>query len=340
MIGYWIFNYMPQWEAASKEVQLLHETQEGSILFALNTKQRKVKLKGPTRHIPLPWGLVAMPWLLTSARRFEINHIYASAGERLLLPRIGGRRTVLTVTKEAGSLARVERSLPHLKRLGMIVVESEQHYELFAQSGISAERLQLIYPSSGLRVYREALTPFRILFASSPPARFDLLSRGIHLMLSAARRLPEVRFVLAWRQTNLAELNQLIAEFGVTNVEVHNGCVDMDELYASCSACILPGLTHNSLKPCPHSALESLAHGKPVLVSRPTSISGLVERERCGLVFEPTVLGLEAAVVDLQTRYAEYQSNCHRVVEEHFAPDRFCSRYDEIYASLRQNDGA
>jgi glycosyltransferase involved in cell wall biosynthesis len=159
-------------------------------------------------------------------------------------------------------------------------------------------------------------------------------------MLSVARRLPDIRFVLAWRETNLAELNQLIAGFGVTNVEVHNGCIDMDALYASSSAAILPGLTHNSLKPCPHSALESLAHGKPVLASSPTSISGLIERERCGASFEPTVRGLEAAIGDLQQHYAEHQSNCHRTVEKYFSPETVCRRYDEVYTSLQHGNDA
>lgn len=340
MITYWIFNYMPQWEAASKEVQLLQSRNDGSTLFALNTKQRQLQLSGSVRHIPLPWGLVLLPWLLGAAKRSPINHIYASAGERLLVPRIGGPSTVLTITKEAGSLAKVERNLPHLKRLGMIACESEQHFELMLQAGVPEERVRLIYPSSDLREYREARAPFRILFASSPPAPFDLLSRGIHLMLTVARRLPDVQFVFAWRNTNLDELNQLIAEFGVQNVEVHNGCVDMDELYRTSSAAILPGITHNSLKPCPHSALEALAHGKPVLVSRPTSISGLVEREQCGLAFDPTVHGLETAIQALRERYDELQPKCHPVVQTHFSPETFCSGYDEIYAALRGGDRA
>lgn len=334
-IGYWIFNYMPQWEAASKEVSALHEHQSESALFALNTKHRRLGLAGRTRHIPLPWGLIGLPLLSSAAARFQLNHIFASAAERLLVPRIGSARTILTVTKDAPSLARVESNLPNLKKLGAVVVESEGHRELLLQGGIDESRLHLVYPGVAMHEYRPAEGEFRILFASSPPVPNDLLSRGVHLMLRVAARMPQVRFVMAWRKANIDALHALIREYGVENIDVHNGYIeDMDELYASTHASILPGLTHNSLKPCPHSALNALAHGKPVLASGPTSISALLEREACGVTFAPTIEGLESAIGTLMADYGRIQPNCHRAVESHFTLERFIQEYDQLYQTL------
>ena len=47
-IAYWIFNYMPHWEAASKEAQTLLRTFGGKYttqLFSLN-QDRRLKLRG------------------------------------------------------------------------------------------------------------------------------------------------------------------------------------------------------------------------------------------------------------------------------------------------------
>lgn len=111
-------------------------------------------------------------------------------------------------------------------------------------------------------------------------------------MIELAKLMPEVRFRLVWR-TGPDRVEALVREAGVENVEIVAGFVpDMGAMYDSAHATILAALTHNSLKPCPHSGLRSLAHGKPVLVSHATSFAGIVKARGCGVVFEPTVESL------------------------------------------------
>jgi glycosyltransferase involved in cell wall biosynthesis len=334
-IAYWIFNYSPRWEAASKEVAtLLHAAapEFRTRLTALNLKGERLRRSGNTTILPLPYALAAVPWLRRIAQRHTVNHVVASAGERILLPRFPPQRTILTVAK-AAPLGAIERNLPTLRKLRSIVVEAERDLELLRQAGIAS--VKLIYPGFTVRPFRPAQQPFTVLFATSPLGRHDLLSRGIHLLIRTAAALPDVRFLLIWRKRGIESLRQLVADAGTDNIIIRNGYIpDMAAVYDSVHATALPGLEHVSIKPCPHSALESLAHGKPLLVSRPSSLSSLVSRMGCGLVFEPTVADLCRAIRELQASYDAHQARCHPVIRERFREDVFRERYVAIYREM------
>ncbi|MBX2998265.1 MAG: glycosyltransferase family 4 protein [Caldilineaceae bacterium] len=337
-VGYWIFNYAPKWEAASKEVETLStqlaDTFDTSVI-SLNLKTQRIGLRGRVKYLPLPYALLGLPVLSNVASRYQINHIFASPGERLLLPRLNKFNMVLTITKDTNSLGDFEKNAENLKKVKHIVVESKWHEELLLQLGIEHPAIHRIYPGTEIKPYQPATGPFKILFATSPPDLHGFLSRGVYLLIQTAKQLPQVRFVLVWRERNYEKLANLLAEADVSNVDVLNGYIpNMDEVYASVHAAILPGLATNSLKPCPHSGLDALAHGKPVLVSRPTSIADLIHKNRCGLAFEPSVECLEKAILELAANYDLFQRNCHATIKRSFSPDYFLAQYRQIYDSM------
>lgn len=337
-IAYWVYNYMPKWEAASMEVTALRSEfgkTYDTYLIAQNTISKQLSIFGKNKVLPLPFSLAALPLFPRIASSYHINHIFSSPAEPLLLPRIGHKNTILTITKDSDSLKGLEKNISHLKKLEYIVVESEWHKELLYQAGINGRRVRLIYPGAAVKAYQPASGPFKVLFATSPMSQDLFLSRGIFLILQAARQLPEIQFIFTWREKNYTRLSELIEEAGVSNVEVKNGFIpDMDQVYSSVHATVLPGLVSSSLKPTPHSALNSLAHGKPVLISRPTSIAPLVERNQCGVVFDPAVDQLVLAVRHLQENYPLYQQNCHPTIKNCFSDHYFFAGYRELYQNM------
>jgi glycosyltransferase involved in cell wall biosynthesis len=334
---------MPHWEAASKEAQMLLRTFSGQFttqLFSLN-QNRRLKWRGQEKYFPLPEALAALPLFFQIASWHRINHVFSSGGERLLAPRISQHTSILTICKEPGSIDAFERNRHHLARFEYIVVESRRHQEIMQQFGIEERRIKLIYPPASKATYKAAQPPFKILFASSPPGRHQLLSRGIFLILRAAQRLPEVQFILVWRNRHHEALRALIDAADVANVSVINGYVeDMGALYDSAHATVLAGHDYTSFKPAPHSALESLGRGKPLLVTPTSSIADLVAQWRCGIVFEPTVAGFEEAIRNLMGRYQELQENCHRTVETCFSKEVFIKEYRLLYEDLLQGSEA
>jgi glycosyltransferase involved in cell wall biosynthesis len=194
------------------------------------------------------------------------------------------------------------------------------------------ERLWLIRPGIPIAPYCAATGRFTILFASSPLSAEDFLSRGIYLIIRVAALMPDIQFLLVWRKRHLGKLERLIADAGVTNVEIANGMIsDMGAIYDRVHATILPGLEHRSFIPCPRSGLESLAHGKPLLVSHFVSLAETVASSHAGVMFEPSSAELTTAIRELQNDYSAYQANTQRYVAENFSPATHLSLYRRLY---------
>jgi glycosyltransferase involved in cell wall biosynthesis len=335
---YWVFNYVPKWEAVSKEIASLRHGLDGEIdssLVSINDKDSSLRLRGRDKRIPLPHGLSLYPLAKPYASRFDINHLFASAGERLVTPIISRQNGVLTVAKDTATLRGFERNHEALKRMRAIVVEGERDREILRQIGVREEALSLIRPGIPTAPYREARGAFTVLFASSPLSAADFISRGIYLITAVAALVPEVRFLLIWRKRHLAKLERILASAGVSNVTVRSGLIEnMAEVYQGVHAAVLPGLEHRSFIPCPRSGLEALAHGKPLLVSNLVSIAPSVSRAGAGLAFDPTVAGLKAAILQLQAEYPAYQANTQRYIAEHFSPSVHIERYRRLYQAI------
>lgn len=335
MVNYWVFNYKPEWEAVSKEIASLRNGLADAIdarLISLNTMDHGMRLREREKSIPLPHGLPLVPWLLHRAARDGVNHLFASAGERYLTPVLARRNGVLTVAKDTSSLGRIQRNAAVFPAYRAVVVQCERDLDLLRQLGVDGPALRLIRPGVPLAPYREGAGDFTILFASSPFSAADFLSRGIYLMLRAAARLPDVRFLLVWRERHLARLRELISRAGAANVEVLNGVVrDMEAVYGRVHATILAGLEHRSFIPAPRSGLESLAHGKPLLVSHFVGLAESVAAAGAGVVFRPTVEGLEDAVRHLRGRYARFQERAQPYIRDHFSPATHLELYRRLY---------
>jgi glycosyltransferase involved in cell wall biosynthesis len=255
--------------------------------------------------------------------------------EKVLIPRICHLNTLITITKDTDSLSTFEKRIDYFAQAEYVVVESERHREILIQSGIAEKKVKLIYPGVRSKPFKKAVDPFRILFATSPMSEHSLLTRGIFLLLHAARKMPEIQFTIVWRGKKCTKLAKAIEDLKIQNIELINGYVsNMDEIYDAVHATILPGITYSSLKPCPHSGLESLAHGKPLLVSYPTSINSIIFRCNCGVVFEPDIQSLVQAIEHLMVNYGWYQGNCHPTIEKYFSEEVFISRYRTLYHSM------
>jgi glycosyltransferase involved in cell wall biosynthesis len=329
---------MPQWEAVSKEIasllQGLDKIIDGSLV-SLNTKHRQLRLGGREKRIPLPHGLPLYPLLKPYASRFDINHLFASGGERYLTPIISRYKGVLTVAKDTSTTAGFERNREALLRLRAIVVQGERDREILQQLGVRPEALRIIRPGIPTAPYVAAAGQFTIVFASSPLTADDFLSRGIYLIARAAAQLPDVRFLLVWRERHLGKLERILGNAQTENVDIVNGLVDdMASTYDRAHATILPGLEHRSFIPCPRSGLESLAHGKPLLLSTLVSLAQSVVSSGAGLAFEPTTAGLVAAVRQLQRDYPSYQANTQRYIADKFSPATHLALYERLYQSL------
>ena len=325
---------MPQWEAVSKEITSLRlglqNTIAGPVVSLNTTKQRGLQLRGAEKRMPLPFGLLLYPLLMRYAARFDINHLFASGGERLIMPIIVRRNGLLTIAKDT-NLRQLDSNRESLTRLGAIVVQGERDRAILLQMGVRKGAICLIRPGVPVSPYRQATGPFTILFASSPMTATDFLTRGIYLMIHVAGLLPDIRFLLVWRTRYLTKLERVVAAAGVNNIMIRSGLIDMEEVHDTVHASVLPALEHRSFIPCPRSGLESLAHGKPLLVSNFVSIAASVARARAGVAFDPSAAGLKAAILQLRGDYPTYQANTQHYIQDEFSPATHLELYRRLY---------
>jgi len=109
---------------------------------------------------------------------------------------------------------------------------------------------------------------------------------------------------------------------------------DMQAVYNRAHATVLPALEHRSFIPCPRSGLESLAQGKPLLVSQFVALAAGVASAGAGVAFDPTVDGLEAAIRRLRAAYASYQPNAQPYLARHFSPLKHLDLHRRLYARV------
>jgi len=169
----------------------------------------------------------------------------------------------------------------------MVRAEIERHF------GLPPEKLPVIYNGVDLELFRPlARSPSRepgtsFLFVGSGFAR-----KGLATAIRALAGLPKGKLVVAGHDRDARAYGALAGRLGIgARVRLLDGVEDVRPLYAAADCFILPTL----YDPFPNAALEALAMGVPVIVSRRSGAAELVREGENGWVCDPDdVAGLAA----------------------------------------------
>ncbi len=327
-------------EAVAKEVALLRSAFPGSSAWGVTAHRilRYERSSGLAMHPRLHWAFRALTSVLQ--RRFDINHLFGGAGDWFHLRAARKRPIVLTVALDAEPCA-----AEMLAKVDRFAVEWPQAKARLEALGIPAERIEVIYPPVNLRDYSvQPLpeSPFTVLFASSPDRADWLDARGVPILLEAAKLRPQVRFILCWRPWGNARavVERTIAANRLGNVEVRTGVFrDMAALYREVHATVFCATDPRRCKPVPNSLVESLACGRPVLLTRVCGLAPLIETHGGGVVVEPTAAGLAAGIDRVAASGRAFGDAARRLAEDAFDAERFVQQYRQLYEAV-QGSGA
>lgn len=339
-ITYYVQRYRPAYEAISKEIQLLarHFSVDNKVKIHDLHLDGILKWRWNPQKISYHFAYYPLLFLYTKllSRSSAINHIYTSLGDLPYLPVITLKNTVITAAASC-TIDKVKKRLKFLQELPFIVTETEVHKQQLEELGIPHSKIKLIYPPVDLSSfsYTLAIGKFRILFASCPTRREDFEKRGINLLINAASQ-DQSEIILLWRRGAEKDIQELLYPKKAGNIILRNGIInDMNAEYAKVHATIIPYTQFDDfLKLIPNSALESLAAGKPLLVSTKTELAKIVQRYKCGVVFEPTSGDLQQAVAELQQHYNAYQKNCRKTAKKLFSQEIFLQKYEGLYKKM------
>ncbi len=339
-IAYWSTACLePRHEAVSQEVLKLAAEFAGSWVFS-TSRHIWARASLRDRYFGLHSGLnialrLGIPLL---ERAFDVNHIYGDLTPWIFHKSLRTKPIVHTVTQDSDNPLQ-----PLLERCNSLVAQTDATRDRLISLGVPRARLHLRYPGVDLSHFRPVNSTVhtnagvRVLFATSPRTIEEMQGRGVHLLLDAAKRCPTVTFRLLYRNwstgyTSLEPTRAAILERELTNVDLIDSVVtDMRPEYHSTHVTLIPFTKRSGGKECPNSALESLASGIPVLVSRECPFSRFVIEHDCGVVFDPTPEALESAISEAMLRWSALAVAARKAAETHFDTRQLPAFYKRLY---------
>lgn len=171
---------------------------------------------------------------------------------------------------------------------------------------------------------RKLQSKFTLLMGSAPWNLTQFDTKGVDLLLQVVQELPWLEVVFLWRGLFLEEIKKRVANAGVRDrVTILSERVEIDKVLAEVHGAIILAKDTQIIKGYPHSLIEAMAAGKPVIVSECLAISDFVKKNRCGEVIASVEnQDLMTTITSLRENYSMY---CHFTRE---APIR-------VFSSLR-----
>jgi glycosyltransferase involved in cell wall biosynthesis len=160
------------------------------------------------------------------------------------------------------------------------------------------------------------------------------VGKGADVVLKAAARVPEVRFVIAGTGPLKDDLEAEAAHLGLDNVEFL-GYVTGGELRSAFSGALCVIVPSECFENSPITVFESFAYGKPVVGASIGGVPELVVDGETGLLFEPgdaEALGDRIRALAADRRRATEMGRAARArLERDHSPEIHCDRILEIY---------
>lgn len=320
----------PVLDAAVQEVERLRTRFGGDVRFLYPARRFR-------RWLPRRWLPAATVRTLQAVDgQVDLHHVVSDrlrtyrAFERLRRPVIV---RLLTPPLEG------DADRPSTRRLGAVVVSSEVDAARLRSWGV--ERPTVIPPPIELERFRAVAPPpdegpFTLLMGSAPWTRRQFASKGIDALIDVVERTADLRLVLLWRGAQEAAIDRRLRRSAAADrIDCLRRRVEVETVLARCHAAVLPVANDRVVRAYPHSLLEALAAGRPVLTTRHLRLSEMVADSGCGVVAERAGRReLRRAIESLRTDYATFAAAARRLDLDRFDAGRVGTAYGDLYASL------
>jgi glycosyltransferase involved in cell wall biosynthesis len=317
---------MPECEALSQEIRALRNRFGGDLVY-LN----------PNQHLPLylpriVFGFHKLRQLRALETDLDLHHLYNPDPFPFPVLRRLRRPVVYSVSSGVGTK---RPNIPFFASLAVVTVYDERGLKQLRSWGL--ENVCLV--RSGVDTTRFTYSPLplqseiRLMVGSAPWTRAQFRTKGVDALLLAAQRAPQLRLIFLWRGVLAAEMARRVRRMNVERqVTVLNEQVDVNRVLASVHASITLATDSAIVKAYPHSLMESLAAGKPVIVSRAIPMSEYVEQKGCGKVVEDVNPGdILGAVEALAGEYPALQRAAQQVGQRDFSQRAMITSFEKVY---------
>ena len=325
---------MEQAEAISQEITALRERFGGDVVYVNPNQQFCL-------YVPrLLFGFHKLKEIRSREADLHLHHFYNPDPFPFPYLRKLRRPVIYSVTCGVGDR---RPNVPFFSALAAVAVSDERSLKRLKSWGLE----NVIRVRPGIDTGRFTCSPLplrsgiRLMVGSAPWTKRQFRSKGVEALLSAAKQAPHLRLVFLWRGILADEMERRVRRMNLgKQVTVLNGLVDVNEILAGVHASITLANAPGIVKAYPHSLLESLAAGKPVLVSRAIPMADYVEETGCGKVVEnvrPTEI--LTAVEALAREYAVLQKIARQVGQRDFSQRKMLTSYQRVYERVLESSG-
>jgi glycosyltransferase involved in cell wall biosynthesis len=320
---------MPQAEAISQEISILKTHFQSEVIW-INPNQ-------PFRlYIPrLLFGFHRLKQIRAGEATLKFHHFYNPDPFPFPYLRYLRRPVIYSITCGVGSK---RPNLDFFSTMTAVVVADKRSLRRLQSWGLSNAFLV----RTGIKTNRFSYKPLplhseiRLMVGSAPWTRGQFRTKGVEALLEAARQNSQLHLVFLWRGVLSAEIERRVRQMNLNSqVTILNGLVDVNQILANVHASIVLAAAPGLVKSYPHSLLESLAAGKPVLVSRAIPMADYVEETGCGVAVDHvTAADVLVAIEALTGTYKSQQQSARLAGQRDFSQQAMVASYRQVYANL------
>jgi glycosyltransferase involved in cell wall biosynthesis len=321
---------IPGSDAVVQEVEALRASFGGHVTWL------RPSWRARARYPRLLLGLHRLAAIRQWDRQVDLHHVYAP--ELYVLPLLWFVERPVVYTATAGLDGGRLPPTSFLRRLGAIVVPTCADLDRLTRLGL--RNIHRIRPGIDLTRFVERPVPpgpeFVLLSGSAPWTRGQFRTKGVDVLLQVAREMPDLRLVFLWRGVHLPDLLSRVRRLGlVERVQILHQWVDVSETLAGVHAAVVLAERPGLVKAYPHSLLEAMATGRPVLVSEGTAMARFVQRTGCGRVIsrlEKNVL--VEAIRQLRANYETCRARALDVGRRDLSQSEMIAAHRALYHAL------
>jgi len=320
----------PELDAAVQDVMKLMCCVDGVINYLYPGKEVK-------RWIPrFLSGCHQVLYLLRLDNCVDVHHVFSNGLYPYPILLLLRKPVVCTSVIGVGNVS--PRTSRFLKRFfKRVIVTAPSDTDTLDSLGFESE---FLYP--GIDIDRFAFNKassredFTLLVGSAPWTEDQFVSKGVDLVLQAAAQLPWLRLVFLWRGKLLSEMHERVEKYGVADsVHIIAEQVDVDTVLKNVHAALVVVDKSDVIKSFPHSLLESLAAGKPVIVSAEVPIADFVKQNNCGVLVECFEIEcLVTSIKELKNNYDLFLESVSQTDMNVFSSEKMVNSYLDIYAKI------
>jgi len=318
---------VPQLDAAVQDGMKLVSAMGGVVNFLYpGTRARKC--------VPRFFcGLHQLPYLRRLDQQVDLHHFFSNG--LYLYPVLFFLKKPIVYT----SVIEIGQKPPKISRMlkgrvSRIIVSSGRDLRILMANGLSCE-----FIPAGIDITKFSHAPMTatdrivLLAGSAPWSEEQFKSKGILALLQTAAMFPWLHLKFLWRGKFIEKMHGLIGAHGLKErVSVVNREVNVNSMLASVHGAIVLAEKSALVKGYPHSLLEALAAGKPVIVSRCLAMADFVNEHRCGVCVERVEQHhVGESILELRKGYARLAREAASLDMRRFSDREMIASYQRVY---------